>query len=102
MSAVEQTLRHDPEGSYVKMDFVTRDHYRHVIEKIAKKSPFAEEEVAKNAIILAQQSSKTNGDVHRTAHVGYYLIDKGLPELEKTVRVRGTIQKTFRNLGKTV
>ena len=100
MSAVEQTLRHDPEGSYIKMDFATRDHYRHVIEKIAKSSPFSEEEVAKSAIKLAQQSSKTNGEVHRTTHVGYYLIDKGLPQLEKIVEVRGSIQKTFRKLGK--
>src|SRR5664279_574325 len=100
MSAVEQTLRHDPEGSYIKMDFATRDQYRHVIEKIAKHSPFAEEEVAKSAIMLAQQSSKTNGEIHRTAHVGYYLIDKGLPQLEKAVGVHGSIQKTFRKLGK--
>ena len=38
MSVVEQTLREDPGGVYGKMDFATRDRYRHVVEKIAKSS----------------------------------------------------------------
>ncbi len=100
MSAVELTLRHDPEGSYIKMDFATRDHYRHVIEKIARSSPLSEGDVAKSAIKLAQQSSETEGTAHRKAHVGYYLIDKGLPQLEKTAEVRASIQKTYRKIGK--
>ena len=37
MSAVDQVLREDPGGAYGRMDFATRDRYRHVIEKIAKK-----------------------------------------------------------------
>ncbi len=36
MSVVEQTLCEDPAGVYGKMDFATRDQYRHVVEKIAK------------------------------------------------------------------
>ena len=46
MSVVEQTLRHDPGGVYSKMDFATRDHYRHIIEEIAKNSLLSEVEVA--------------------------------------------------------
>ena len=38
MSVVEQTLREDPGGVYGRMDFATRDRYRHVVEKIAKSS----------------------------------------------------------------
>ena len=38
MSVVERTLREDPGGVYGKMDFTTRDRYRHVVEKIAKSS----------------------------------------------------------------
>ena len=38
MSVVEQTLREDPGGVYGRMDFATRDRYRHVVEQIAKSS----------------------------------------------------------------
>ena len=43
MSIVEQTLREDPGGVYGKMDFATRDRYRHVVEKAAKSSPLLRE-----------------------------------------------------------
>jgi cyclic beta-1,2-glucan synthetase len=38
VSVVEQTLREDPAGVYAKMEFVTRDHYRRTVEKIARRS----------------------------------------------------------------
>ena len=47
MSVVERTLREDPGGVYGRMDFATRDHYRHVLEKIARRSGLAEEQVAR-------------------------------------------------------
>ena len=36
MSVVEQKLREDPGGLYGRMDFATRDRYRHVVEEIAQ------------------------------------------------------------------
>ena len=82
MSVVERTLREDPRGTYAGMDFSTRDHYRHVVERIAKKGRLSEEQVAAGAIRLAQESAARKDDEHgkddRTAHVGYYLIDKGM------------------------
>ncbi|HKN18173.1 MAG TPA: hypothetical protein VJW95_00140, partial [Dissulfurispiraceae bacterium] len=53
MSVVEQTLREDIGGTYAKMDFSTRDRYRHVVEKIAKSGRLSEGEVAAAAIQLA-------------------------------------------------
>ena len=50
MSIVEQTLGEDPGDVYAKMDFATRDRYRHVVEKTAKSSPHSESEVARKAI----------------------------------------------------
>ena len=50
MSVVEQALREDPGGVYGRMDFATRDRYRHVVEKIAKSSRRSESEVARKAI----------------------------------------------------
>ena len=86
MSVVEQTLREDPGGVYGRMDFATRDRYRHVVEKIAKSSPLSESEVAREAIRLAQEGGGQEGGDDRTAHVGFYLIDEGLPQLERRRR----------------
>jgi len=88
MSAVEKILMKDPGKVYGQMDFSTRDRYRHVIEKIAKSSSLSEEEIAQLAIRLSQESITLNGIDARTAHVGYYLIDKGLNKLESAAKVR--------------
>ena len=88
MSIVEQTLRKDISGIYSRMDFNTRDNYRHVIEKIAKHSTLEENDVANEAIRLANEASENKGIEDKSAHVGYYLIDKGLAKLENTVKVK--------------
>ena len=98
MSVVEQTLRYDPGGVYGRMDFATRDRYRHIIEEIAKNSLLSEVEVAQRAITLAQQSATGKGDDDRTAHVGFYLIDDGLPQLERLARVRFSAARTLRKV----
>ncbi len=84
-SHVEQALRNDPNETYGQMDFGTRDRYRHVVARLAKRSPRSEIDVAQVAIALASQSAARHGAGHHTAHVGYYLIDDGLPQLEKAV-----------------
>ena len=88
MSVVEQTLRNDPGNVYDKMDFSTRDRYRHVVEKISKHSRFSESEVARTVIGLAYEGADRNSGDYRAAHVGFYLIDKGLPQLEQALEVR--------------
>ena len=87
MSIVEQTLRKDISGIYSRMDFNTRDNYRHVIEKIAKSSKLNENQVAEEAIRLAKEASEKKGIEDKTAHVGFYIIDKGLSELERNVKI---------------
>ena len=84
---VEQTLREDPAAAYGKMDFATRDRYRHVVERMAKRSRLSEREVASQAIHLAQQSADRKGGDDREAHVGFYLIDKGVPQLERAAEI---------------
>ena len=61
MSVVDQTLGEDPGGFYRKMDFTTRDRYRHVIEKIARGSGLSEAEVARKAILLSQEGAAGKG-----------------------------------------
>ncbi|NVM75984.1 cellobiose phosphorylase [Duganella sp. SG902] len=98
MSVVEQTLRQDPADVYGKMDFSTRDQYRHAIEKIAKRSRHTEVEVAQQALQLALERHG-KGD-SRLGHVGFYLVGGGLPLLEKQTGMRRpwleALQYTFR------
>lgn len=86
MSIVEQTLREDIGGLYSLMDFYTRDNYRHAVEKIAKKSNLSEYEVARAAINLAKKSALNEINNRRKAHVGYYLVDKGVALTEYVAR----------------
>jgi len=88
LSLVEATLRTDPAEVYDAMDFATRDHYRHAIEFLARHSALAEAEVAQRAIKLASESAGKKGRDDRSAHVGFYLIDKGRPALERAAGVR--------------
>ncbi|NEV64420.1 glycoside hydrolase family 94 protein [Thiorhodococcus minor] len=92
MSLVERTLQEDPGGLYGRMDFATRDRYRHVVERIARHGRLSETEVAREAIGIAQAraalqhegSGQTQADTDaRAAHVGYYLVDRGRPQLER-------------------
>jgi cyclic beta-1,2-glucan synthetase len=88
LSLVEQTLRSDPADVYRRMDFATRDRYRHSVEFLARHSRFPEADVARGAIQLAADSARQNGHEDRTAHAGYYLIDKGRSTLGRLVKAR--------------
>ena len=88
LSLVEQTLRQDPAEIYAKMDFSTRDYYRHEVEALARYGQFSEAEVAERAVQLASQAARQKGTRDRTAHVGFYLIDKGQAVLARDARVR--------------
>jgi cellobiose phosphorylase len=98
MSVVERTLRTDPCEAYGRMDFATRDRYRHVVERMAKTSPLPEGEIALRAIQLALNGAAGKGIDDREAHVGFYLIDKGLPELERAAKMRQSISGTVQRI----
>ncbi|MFZ1829729.1 MAG: glucoamylase family protein [Candidatus Competibacteraceae bacterium] len=100
MSVVEQILRNDPGAVYGRMDFASRDRYRHVVEKIAKNSRLSESEVAHHAIDLAQESAFKNAHDERTAHVGFYLIDQGLAPLERRARACWCTVESLRRRGR--
>jgi cyclic beta-1,2-glucan glucanotransferase len=100
LSSVEQLLRGDPDGIYARMDFGTRDRYRHSVEAIARLSARTETDIARAAVTLANAHAQTaraaGADVAdtggadarqdpRRAHVGYYLIGGGLPALEDAI-----------------
>ncbi len=78
LSVVEKVLGQDPSGDYTRMSFATRDRYRHVVEKLAVRSRITEEEIAEKAIWMARAAKTEKGPGHVTAHVGFYLLDRGL------------------------
>jgi cyclic beta-1,2-glucan synthetase len=99
MSVVETVLRQDPSGIYGAMEFATRDRYRHATERIAKEGRLSQAGVAAKAIELARMSAGGKGSDDRSAHVGFYLIDNGLPELERAAGVEVSVFATLRKIG---
>ncbi len=81
VSLIEPLLGQDPAGVYSRMNFASRDRYRHVIERISKRTRASELEIAQAAVDLATKAKEETGPKH---HVGYYLIDAGLTLLESS------------------
>jgi cellobiose phosphorylase len=92
LSVVEQTLCEDPTATYANQDFSTRDRYRHVIEDVARGSTYSEMAVARETIALAQATAAQRGTHDRSAHVGYYLVDRGRRRLEQAVGYRPSLK----------
>jgi cyclic beta-1,2-glucan synthetase len=79
VSLIEPLLGKDPAGAYAGMEFASRDRYRHVIERISKRTHTDELDVAQAAIEFAAHA---DGKSRAQRHVGYFLIDSGLTQLE--------------------
>ncbi len=92
MSVVEHALRDDPTGAYPQMDFATRDRYRHVVERLARRCARTEAQVAQDAISLARRGMAEHGGGAIAAHVGHYLIGNGLPQLERDIGFRAPLR----------
>jgi cyclic beta-1,2-glucan synthetase len=90
-SAMEHVLRTDPTDVYRTMTFATCDRYRHVVERIARRSGKTEVWVAQRAIELAERGIQRADDSARYGHVGYYLVDEGLPRLEATAEYQSQL-----------
>ena len=72
VSLVEQALCQDPAGAYANMDFATRDHYRHVVEKIAKYSEQSEQghrltctPIGTGVVLLCEEATNNVAFPHR-------------------------------------
>ncbi len=79
-SLCERELRKDASGDYGRMTFETRDRYRKVVERVARRTGADEVAVASAAVGLSQSADESAP--RRTRHVGYYLIDCGAERLE--------------------
>ncbi|MEX2584088.1 MAG: glucoamylase family protein [Gemmatimonadota bacterium] len=93
-SEVEAALRLDPSGFYPRMTFATRDAYRHVVERISQRTGHSETDVALAAVDLAREGARAPADPEGgkttllRSHVGYYLVDDGLVDLEAATSYR--------------
>ena len=85
VSLIEQILQRDPAGVYRRMEFHSRDRYRHAVEALADPTGEAQVRVALRAIESARQAAETLGPDLRAAHVGYHLIGPGRRGLESDV-----------------
>ena len=88
----ERILAADPAGAYSRMDFPSRELYRHTVAHLAEHSNCSEPEIAQLALDLARDSKNHNVPDSRLAlrksHVGCYLIGEGSDELRRRAGVR--------------
>ena len=87
VSLIDPELAKDPAGVYSRMDFATRDRYRHVIERISKGAKKSEPEIARAALRMAEEARAAGEDISHT-HVGYFLIADGVSRLEAEASYR--------------
>jgi cyclic beta-1,2-glucan synthetase len=87
VSLIDPELAKDPANVFSRMDFATRDRYRKVVERISKRTKLNEPEIARIALRLARSAQTENEDSSH-AHIGYFLIGKGLPRLEAETQYR--------------
>ena len=76
VSLVEQILQRDPAGVYARMDFQSRDRYRHAIEELADATGEAQQHMALASVEYARRIAERTPTA-RGAHVGYHLIGRG-------------------------
>lgn len=94
VSLVQEILGNDPAGIFTKMDFESRDKYRHEIEELAGKYQVSELTVARTLEGIAAESTETPFN-----HIGYYLVGKGRDRLEKELISNwGKVRRSFQNM----
>jgi len=85
-SVAEDLLRADPAGVYPRMDFETRDLYRHALEKLTKRSRLSEQEIARALLERAESVARAHGEAARESHIGFYLIGSGAREFRRRIQ----------------
>ena len=102
VSVVDACLRRGRE--FVRMDYPTRDRYRHAVEELAKNTKLSEEDTAQRAVdrALCASAGQDNprgddprGDDARRGDPGYWLIGAGRPEFERQIGYRPSLRQRF-------
>ena len=98
---IDSALNQDPAGSYTGSDFQTREAYRTRVAFIARHSDCSEIQVAQSVLDLAREGARlafSDPRIHRrVSHVGYYLVDKGFPQLAARVNFHPPVSDRIRS-----
>ncbi|HEX4954710.1 MAG TPA: glucoamylase family protein [Thermoanaerobaculia bacterium] len=97
VSPVEEVLRRDPAGAYPRMDFASRDRYRHAVEDLAQPTGEAQVRVALRTVESARRAAERAGAGDPAAHVGHHLIGTGRSGLEIDVAYRPRLAERLRH-----
>ena len=97
VSLVEQVLQRDPAGVYGRMDFRSRDRYRHAVEELAAPTGEGQLLLALKSVERARQAHVQTPDA-REAHVGYHLIGRGRRQFERSVAWQPSSGQRLRRL----
>ncbi len=84
INGVEEILKQDPADVYSKMDNPTKESYRNIIKEISKKTKISEIYIAKKILQLAKEN-ENNG---KKAHIGYYILDKGIEKVYQELQCK--------------
>src|ERR1044072_3575743 len=84
VSHVEQVLQRDLAGIYGRMDFRSRDRYRHAVEELSAPTGEGQLRVALKAVEYARRVAEDTPGA-RGAHIGYHLIGGGRAAFERSI-----------------
>ncbi len=93
INGVEEILRQDPSNVYEKMEDKTKEYYRTKIKEMAKKTRISEIYIARKALELAKNTEMNT----KQAHIGYYLIDKGMNQLYDVLQYKVSRQMSSKD-----
>jgi cellobiose phosphorylase len=96
VSLVEQALQRDPAGVYAKMDFGSRDRYRHAVEELAEPTGAGQVAIALRSIDNARHAAEQRSADAQNTHVGYLLVGKGRRAFEREVSYHRSLLKKVR------
>ena len=95
VSLVEQVLQRDPAGVYGRMDFRSRDRYRHAVEELAEPTGEAQLRVALKSVERARQvAERTPGRARRARRLS--------PDWRRPAAVRTRRRLAARDLAQRV
>jgi len=98
VSLVERVLRDDPPGVHARMDFATRDRYRHAVEELAERTGEEQLRVARYVLSRARLAAGRVGLDVPEAHVGQHLIGAERRALERELGWRPGLRARLRRL----
>ena len=93
VSLVDRVL--DADSDFAAMEFVTRDHYRRAIEKLARGSNQSEIEIAR-AVIQRVRAAEKDSLPSRQRDPGYYLLSRGRLAFEQSIGYRPSSRDAIR------